>query len=86
MHSNLYSDADSFDRPCCNLPQGDRPAFDPAILAHLMGEQPRLRLILIGYLAGICLSFPSFSCGFDSRYPLQKEKRRRLKFLGPFSV
>lgn len=67
MDINLYPDVDSDDRPYCNLSDRDRPLpCHPDLLAHLMGEQSRLRVILIGYPAdGNREILNLYHCGYE---------------------
>lgn len=74
MHIHWHSDADTCDprerdqqvnRLYCNL--GDRPlACDPDLLAQLMGEQSRLRVILIGYPEDVNREILNlYHCGYE---------------------
>ena len=73
MDMNLHPDGDWCDprerdkqvnRLYCNL--GDRPYCDPDLLAQLMGEQSRLRVILIGYPEDVNREILNlYHCGYE---------------------
>lgn len=63
MDRNLHPELDWSDRPYCNL--CDRPAFDATMIARL-GEQSRLRLILIGFPEDVNREILNLHhCGYD---------------------
>lgn len=63
MDMTLYPSADWCDRPDCNL--CDRPSFDSTLLARL-GDQSRLRLILIGFPEDVNREILNLHhCGYD---------------------
>lgn len=57
----------NFDRPHCDLSHADRPlSLTPDLLAQLMGEQSRLRIILIGYPEDVNREILNlYHCGYE---------------------
>lgn len=67
MDISLHPDADWRDCPYCDLSERDRPlACHPDLLAHLMEEQSRLRVILIGYPEDVNREILNlYHCGYE---------------------